>query len=846
MLQVKLSPGAWLLSCALLAASLPANAQWRKKKDKGKTPAEVKADTTAGKKPEVSKLKKYSEVITKDMRTDSGFIIVHSKEDDYYFEVPLSVLGKDILIVNRLAQASVDMRNGNWGLTGDQIGEAVYRFEKARNNNIYLRRLSFSEYSGDSTKPMYTNVQRNNVQAIAAVFPIAAYNADSTAVVLNMGEFLNSDNDINYFSQPKLKERAGMGGQQNDRSYIKYVHAYPTNVEVRAFKTYSAGLNPTSSNYSVELNSSMVLLPEKLARPRLEDKRVGYFTVAHRDFDANPQGVANTTYAVRWRLEPKPEDVEKYKRGELVEPAKPIVFYIDPSTPKKWVPYLMQGVNDWKVAFERAGFKNAICAKEAPSREEDSTWSLEDARHSAIIYRPSTVANAMGPNVNDPRTGEILESHIFWYHNVMSLLHKWYFIQCAAVDTGARKMVFDDQLMGELIRFVSSHEVGHTLGLRHNYASSATVPVENLRNKAWVEQHGHTPSIMDYARFNYVAQPEDNISRAGLYPRINDYDKWAIEWGYKWRPDIRDEYAEQQLLTAIVTDSLKNKRLLFGSELEPMDPRCQSEDLGDDAVKASTYGIMNLKRIIKHMAEWTYQPEKDYEDMRELLSTLYNQYGTYVGHVLRNIGTEYHNERIASQPGVNYEPVPYDRQKQAMAFVDREVFTTPEWLNEKSLMQNIPDKFGIDLIDIQRGVIVGLFNRLRLTAMQAAQYDKNYTVKVYTIEEMLQDLDKSIFRELYEGKSVSFYRRNLQKIYINKLMEMVYPTSDNDQVYSSINLVYTYHLSDINDLFRAALVKSQQLLTKYQADPRMDKETKLHLKELSAKIRKMGEKEIRF
>ncbi|MBW8687097.1 zinc-dependent metalloprotease [Chitinophaga rhizophila] len=846
MFRLNSGRSAWLLSCVMLAASLHATAQKKKKKDKASTPTEVKADSTAGKKPEPSKLKKYSDVITKEMRTDKGFITVHSKGDDYYFEVPFAIMGKDILIVNRVAAASVDMRNGNWGLTGDQIGEAVYRFEKARNNNLYLRRLSFSEYSADSTTAMYTSVQKNNVQAIAAAFPIVAYNADSSAVVLNMTDFLNSDNDITYFSKSLFKDRAGMGAQQNDRSYVKYVHAYPTNVEVRAFKTYAAGKNPTSANYSVELNSSMVMLPERPARPRLQDKRVGYFSITHRDFDAHPQSVVNTSYAVRWRLEPKPEDVEKYKRGELVEPAKPIVFYIDPSTPKKWVPYLIQGVNDWQAAFEQAGFKNAIYAREAPSREEDSTWSLEDARHSAIIYRPSAIANAMGPNVNDPRTGEILESHIFWYHNVMSVLQKWYFIQCAAVDTGARKLVFDDNLMGDLIRFVSSHEVGHTLGLMHNFGSSSTVPVENLRNKAWVEKYGHTPSIMDYARFNYVAQPEDNIGRAGLYPRINDYDKWAIEWGYRWRPDVKNEWEEQKLLTAIVTDSLKNKRLWFGNEMEPLDPRSQNEDLGDDAMKAGTYGIMNLKRIIKNLGEWTNQPQKDYSDMRDMLSTLYNQYSTYVGHVVRNVGGEYHYEKITSQPGPTYVPVEYKRQKEAVAFLDKELFTTPEWLNEKSLMDKIPDRFGIDLIEMQRSVLNGIFNRVRMTSMLGAQFDSKTTNKVYTVEELMQDMDKVIFRELYEGKSVSFYRRNLQKVYINKLLDLVYPTDNMDQMISGITQMYTYYMTDLSNIMRATLTKELQLISKYQNHPGMDKETQRHLKDLAYKIKKIGERDLKY
>ena len=428
----------------------------------------------------------------------------------------------------------------------------------------------------------------------------------------------------------------------------------------------------------------------------------------------------------------------------------------------------------------------------------------------------------------------------------MSLLQKWYFVQCAAVDTGARKLVFDDKLMGDLIRFVSSHEVGHTLGLMHNFGSSSTVPVENLRNKAWVEKYGHTPSIMDYARFNYVAQPEDNISRAGLYPRINDYDKWAIAWGYKWRDNVKDEYEEQRLLTSIVTDSLKNHRLWFGSEMEPLDPRCQNEDLGDDAMKAGTYGIMNLKRIIKNLGQWTYEPEKDYTNMRNMLAAVYDQYGTYVGHVVRNIGAEYHTEKIASEPGATYEVVEYKRQKDAVAFLDKEVFTTPEWLNEKSLMEKIPDKFGIDLSEVQRGVINGILNRYRMTSMLAAQHDGKSAGKVCTADELMQDLDKIIFRELYEGRSVSFYRRNLQKVYINKLLDMVYPNDNMDQMISGISQMYSFYLTDLSDVMRAALIKQQQLINRMQNDPRLDKDTQRHLKDLNYKINKMGEKDLRF
>ena len=373
----------------------------------------------------------------------------------------------------------------------------------------------------------------------------------------------------------------------------------------------------------------MVLLPKVPMKPRYFDPRVGYFATGYTDFDANPQGIEEIRMITRWRLEPKPEDVEKYKRGELVEPQKQIVYYIDPATPRKWVPYLIQGVNDWNVAFEKAGFKNAITAKVAPVN--DPTWSLEDASHSAIVYKPSDVANASGPHVHDPRSGEILESHINWYHNVMNLVRDWYFIQTAAVDPEARTLRFPDSLMGQLIRFVSSHEVGHTLGLRHNWGSSSTVPVENLRNKAWVEANGHTPSIMDYARFNYVAQPEDNISEKGLFPRIGDYDKWAIEWGYKWMPDANTPEDEVPILNKMTMEKLKDKRYWFGTETDQDDPRGQNEDLGDNAMKASAYGIKNLQRILVKLPEWTKEANKDYSSLNEMyqqLVAVWQIYGT--------------------------------------------------------------------------------------------------------------------------------------------------------------------------------------------------------------------------
>ena len=499
---------------------------------------------------------------------------------------------------------------------------------------------------------------------------------------------------------------------------------------------------------------------------------MGFFTNSYTDFDADPQGSKRMNLVARWRLEPKPEDMEKYKRGELVEPQKPIVIYIDPATPKKWVPYLVQGINDWQAAFEKAGFKNAIIGKLAPTAAEDPTWSLEDARHSALVYKPSTVANASGPHTSDPRSGEIIETHINWYHDVMKLVHDWYMIQTAAVDPRARKMEFDDELMGELIRFVSSHEIGHTLGLRHNFGSSSGTPVEKLRDKAWVEANGHTASIMDYARFNYVAQPGDNISEKGLFPRIGDYDKWAIEWGYRIIPEAKSAKEEVPILNKWTIEKLKNKRYWFGTETDPDDPRAQSEDIGDDAMKASTYGIMNLKFILPHLVEWTKTDNEGYDNLENMYNQLVGQLGRYTGHVAKNIGGRYETLKTSEEAGDIYELVPVATQKRAMEFLGKQIFATPTWLIDKKI---------IALTDVQPiNVIAGLQGVATARLLNASTMNKlisgeTIDPNAYKITDYFNDLQKYMWGELATGQAIDVYRRNLQKSYVEKMNAILHP-----------------------------------------------------------------------
>lgn len=761
-----------LATLLLLGATTHVEAKiFERKKKKAQT--EVKA---APVKQNINGLKPYAQVITPKAKSSFGFLTVHKVDNNYFFEIPDSMLNRDILIVNRISKAPTSRQKSRVGYPGDILGSKVIRFENKDNKRILVREYSYRERS-ENKDGMFQSVRNSNTQPIVANFGIETIKKDSLTrnYVINVSVFLQKENPLFSFDADS-KEYIGLLNMVGEGTYIDTLKAFPKNIEISTTVTYQSkkGMNnvgflETGSPripLTYELNSSMVLLPEVPMKARLFDPRVGYFTVGYTDFDSNPQGIEYKKLITRWRLEPK--DEAAYLRGELVEPKKPIIIYIDPATPKKWVPYLIQGVNDWQVAFEKAGFKNAIYALEAPT--DDPSWSLEDARHSAIVYKPSDIPNASGPHINDPRTGEILETHINWYHNVMSLLRDWYMIQAGTIDEAARKMQLDDELMGQLIRFVSSHEVGHTLGLRHNFGSSHTVPVEKLRDKAWVEANGHTPSIMDYARFNYVAQPEDGITRAGIFPRIGIYDKWSIEWGYRWLPQFQtpeDEvaFSNQSIIKKLKTDV----RYTFGTESDPNDPRNQSEDLGDDSMLASLYGIKNLKRIVPQILTWSYEPNKSYAGAGEIYSRVVSQFNRYLGHATKNVAGIYSNSITVEQTDeIAREFVPANIQKRAIAFLNEQLFTTPEWLIDRQLMEKAKILPVNVICSLQSGVLARLINKNTLDKMSENEILNGK--KAYTSAQMFNDLKKVIWSNL--GQS-DIYKRNMQKAYVENLINLL-------------------------------------------------------------------------
>ncbi|WP_221403297.1 zinc-dependent metalloprotease [Cloacibacterium normanense] len=811
-------------------------------KDSVKVDVKAKKDTVNTAKPKDKKPEKiqpFEKVITNKAVSDEGIITVHKVEDKYYFEIPDKTLKKEFLVVTRLTKAGAEMRMGTVGYAGDQISQNVISFEKGPNDKVFLRSISYLDYAKDSTSAMYKTVMRNNVNSIEQAFDIKAFGKEKNSTVIDVTDFINADNDVVSFDT-RFKKGFRVGAFQKDKSFVNFVKSFPTNIEINTTKTYNRSAGEAlpipgapkpevSGNYTVEVNSSIILLPENKMQARYFDPRVGYFTVGYTDFDENPQGVERVSLVKRWRLEPKAKDLEKYKRGELVEPEKPIVFYIDPLTPKKWIPYLIQGVNDWQKAFEKAGFKNAIYAK-VPNAKEDPEWSLEDARFSAIVYKPSDVPNASGPSIADPRTGEILESHINWYHNVMKLLNDWYFVQASPNDPRARKVDFDDELMGQLIRFVSSHEVGHTLGLRHNFGSSSTVPVENLRNKAWLKANGHTPSIMDYARFNYVAQPEDNVGEAGLMPRIGDYDDWAIEWGYRRFYNYNSPEKEKAHLNKWVMEKLQNPRLWFGTETNPYDPRSQSEQVGDNPMIAGKYGVKNLQRIMENIETWSTKPNEDYSSLNNRFTQVSGQFARYLGHVSKYIGGVKETPKMVEQKGAIYELVSKSEQKEALKFLSENVFTTPNWLLKTSVLNKI-DKSPVEVVEnLQKTV----FNRVLSEGVLNKLYEgESLDANAYAVYDYLQDIKNSVFSELKSSSKIDIYRRNLQKNFVETLIARTQASKPS----TGRNAENVSDNSDVKSLTRGVLREIKADASK-NAQNAQDAVTKYHLEDLVYRIDK--------
>ena len=711
-------------------------------------------------KKDTKKEKTYSDIITDKAITDNGLFDVHKIDDKYYYEINDSLLGRDMLMVTRIVKMATELP-----LSRHKMSEQVLKWEKF-DNNILLKQASYSKFANDSL-PISIAVSNSNFEPIIASFKISVKNKDKNSYVIDATSLYK--NDVKMFGFPQSTRKTyKISSLDSKLSFIESIRSFPLNIETKHIKTYKSS-DSRNGQISMVLNNSMILLPKEPMRRRYFDERVGWFTSSQTDYGIDNQEAETVRYLDRWRLEVKDEDIEKFKSGELVEPKKPIIYYLDPATPKKWRKYLKDGIEDWNVAFEAAGFKNAVIVKYPPTKEEDPDWSPEDVRYSTVRYLASPTLNANGPHVSDPRSGEIIESDINWYHNVMKLLRNWYFVQTAAVNPDARGVEFKNEVMGELIRFVSSHEFGHTIGLPHNMGSSSAYPVDSLRSATFTKKYGTAPSIMDYARFNYVAQPGDEgvalMPSDWDTPNVGVYDIYAVKWGYKPILDVTHE-EEKSILQSWITEKADDLKYRFGSA--GIDPSSQTEDLGDNAVKASEYGIANLKRIMPNLIEWTTEDGETYDELEYMYNQVLGQFRRYMGHVANNIGGVYQYYKTADQDGAVYTHVSKEHQKACVNFLNNHLFNTPYWMIEKDILNKIE--------------FAGMTNRIRtvqssylnntLDFGKMARMIENEALNgnnAYTLENFMSDVKNGIWSELRNGKKIDVYRRNLQRTYIQRL-----------------------------------------------------------------------------
>lgn len=807
-----------LLLCvaATLFSATSITAQKKKKSKKGKT-----EQVTPVQKSKKGDIKNYSQVVTKDAVTDEGLFKVHKVDKKYLYEIPFNKLDKDMLWVTRIAKIPTGL-GGGYMNAGSKTNEQMVNWTRFQ-DKILLKSKSYANIA-DSTKAISASVKVNNYEPTLFAFDIEAFSTDSTSVVIDVTSLFNTDVPAISGLSSRLRKTYKVKRLDPKRSFINSVKSFPENIEVKQDFTFNASEPSTlraTESISLQINQSMILLPEQPMQPRISDPRVGFFTVSQYDFGSDELKADEKTYIRRWRLEPK--DPEAYAKGELVEPVKPIVYYLDPGTPENLKEYIKQGIEDWQKPFETAGFKNAIIARDAPTAEEDPEFSPEDIRYSMIRYVASTTRNAVGPSVSDPRSGEIIESDIIWYHNHLRSYRNRYLLETGAANPSARTLKTEPKEIGDMMRMVIAHEVGHALGFPHNMAASYAYPVDSLRNGEFTQKNGIAASIMDYARYNYIAQPGDKNIR--FIRQMGPYDHYVTNWGYRYLGSSSSE-AEVPTLSKWILEKADNPIYRYGRQSSRFDPQSQTEGLGDDPVKASTYGVKNLKYVAKNLSSWTSDKTNNYDDLDELYGELLGVYSRYTGHVVTNIGGVFENLKTPKQNGPVYTALSKAKQKESMKWLQDNVFSTQSWLVDNAILQNI-DYAGYpeNLRKVQARHLNSVLSADRIgRLLDAETTSKTY----YSALEMLSDLRKGIWREAYIGKSADIYRRNLQRTYVERMQTLL--TAKNGRGSS-----FDVATSDVSALVRGEL-KTLRSKIKLAKNGNINTLTRYHYEDIIAKI----------
>jgi hypothetical protein len=726
-------------------------------------PAAAQGTPAAARRP-----RPYAQVVTDRARTDRGGITVHRVDDRWLFEVPDSLVRRDFLFVTRVA--GVPANFPGFTPAGASLEERLVRWER-QGERLIMRGIPTSAYSDDSL-PIAISVASNNVGPILAAFPILAFTPDSASAVVDVTDFFAGDTPGIGGLTSAQRRQYQVRRLDPARSFVNGVRSYPLNVEVRHTQTFEAGEPPDdqgSGTITLVMNQSIVVLPRQPMRPRYADDRVGFFSVSRVNYGLDEQKAASQRFIRRWRLEPR--DPAAYARGELVEPVKPIVYYIDPATPAKWRPYVRSGIESWQKVFEAAGFRNAIVAKDAPSKAEDPEWDPEDIRYSVVRWAASLVRNAQGPSTSDPRTGEIIESDIVWYHNHMRSYRNRLLTETGASNPSARTLDIPESLMGETMHQVIAHEIGHAIGLPHNMVASSSYPVDSLRSRAFTSVYGVSPSIMDYARQNYVAQPGDGLAPKDFVRRLGPFDRFVVDWGYRVLPAPTPE-AERPILNRMITEQTGPMPYRYvGEGLSGIDPRSQTEDIGDDPLRASAYAVANMKRMVPNLVAWTTKPGEDYDDLAELYGEALANWGRYMNHVTSLIGGVTVNAKTSDQPGAVYAVVPRGRQQAALRFIADEVFRTPSWLAPEAVLSRIgPQAPNATLVGVQGAVVNQLLDVRRLSRL--ADSESRDPENAYPASAYMSDLRSALWGGALTPDA---NRRALQRLYLQRLAAVVAP-----------------------------------------------------------------------